>query len=62
MNANQKAAYVMAQAAAAMIEALGMHAENQQCAARGHSMAYPELAFARLIDKYGLHANALSEL
>lgn len=59
MAGNDNAAYVTAQAACAMIEAMGMVAENQQRQHRGESMAYTEHAFNKLIEKYGIHHNAV---
>jgi len=59
MTPEQKAAYVMSQAASALIEAMGMHACNMQRAACGYSMAYDEGAFLSIIDKYGISHNAV---
>ena len=58
MDEVQKAAYVMAQTACALIEAMGMVAENEQRKALGQSMAYTEDAFVDLPNKYGIHNNA----
>ena len=59
MSDEQNAAYVNAQVACAMIEAMGMQAENQQRAHRGESIAYAEDHFNALITKYGIHHNAV---
>lgn len=58
----QKAAYVQAQAVAALIEAMGMAAENMQRSHQGASIAYDEKAFLEIIEKYGLHHNGLMSL
>lgn len=58
MNEEQRAAFLIAQAAAGMIEALGMVATNQERTANGHTIAYDEAAFSAVIDHYGLHHNA----
>lgn len=49
----------MAQAATALIEAMGMHAENEQRKVEGKSMAYTEEAFSLVIRNYGIHHNAV---
>ena len=59
MNENENAAYVMSQAACALIEAMGMHAENMQRQQLGQSMAYSDEAFLKLINRYGIHHNAV---
>lgn len=59
MTEEQKAAYVNAMAAGAMIEALGMVAENQQRVLQGKDLAYAEDAFTKLMLDRGLHHNAL---
>jgi hypothetical protein len=56
MTDEQKAAFINAQAAAALIEAIGMHSDNMQ---------YPEAqphdreSFQKLILEYGIHHNAI---
>lgn len=62
MTNNQKVAYVQAQASAALIEALGMIAENTFRDRQGNSIAYGTEAFDKLILDYGLHHNALMAL
>ncbi len=59
MTPEQQAAYVNSQVACALIEAQGMVAENMQRAALGQSMAYVEDDFAAIINKYGIHHNAV---
>ena len=59
MTPEQKAAYVIAMSAAAMIEAMGMRALNEARADHGYAQAYNEDAFSSLIEKYGLHPDAL---
>lgn len=51
------AAYVNSQVACAMIEAMGMQAENQNRERRGESIAYTEKSFNDLILKYGIGHN-----
>lgn len=62
MTDEQKAAYVQAQAAAALIEAMGMAVENMQRVHRNGFMAYDEKAFQEVIMRYGLHHNAVMSL
>lgn len=57
MNENQKAAYVMAQAARVFALVAGMQAENQQRAAEGCAMAYREEDFHRVVDEHGIGHN-----
>lgn len=57
MTNEQKAAYVMAQAAAANAEVAAMQAANQYREMQGHTIAYDEAAFLSMIDKYQLHHN-----
>lgn len=59
MNEAQQAAYVIAMSACVMAEVAAMQAENQQRAHRGESAAYTETAFTDLIDRYGIHHNAV---
>jgi hypothetical protein len=56
------AAYLNSQVACAMIEAMGMQAENEQRKANGLSMAYVEKDFIALIDRYGLGTNSVISL
>ena len=59
MDRTQAAAYVVSQAAAAVIEALGMHAENQQRLACGCFVAYDQAAFTEVIAARGLDPKAV---
>lgn len=59
MSEEQQAAYIIAQSVCAMIEAMGMQSENTQRLHRGESIAYGEDAFNVVIEKYGIHHNAV---
>lgn len=59
MTPEQEAAYVISQSACAMIAAMGMAAQNQLAAAEGASIPYGEYEFNALIEKYGIHHNAV---
>lgn len=59
MTEEQKAAYVNSQSICALIEAMGMTAENYQRVCRGESVAYIEADFVALIEKHGIHHNAV---
>ncbi len=61
MNEMQQAAYIMAMAACAQVEAIGMAASNAAQLARGGSgpPLYTENDFEALITKYGIHHNAV---
>lgn len=52
-------AYIIAQATAAMIEAMGMQAENAQRLQNGESIAYDAKAFNDLNNNYGLYHNSV---
>lgn len=56
MTPEQNAAYVMAQSACALIEAMGMQADNQQ---HPQDQPYTGQDFAALIERYGIHHNAV---
>lgn len=58
MTPEQTAAFLNSQVACAMIEAMGMQAENQQRAVLGYSMAYTAEDFAAIADRYGIDCNA----
>ena len=62
MTEDQKVAYVQAQTVCAMAEIMGMQAENMQRAVLGDSMAYDADAFFSVIEKYGIHNNAVITL
>ena len=51
MTTEERAAFLIAQAAILNAEIAGMVAENMQREACGHSMAYGEEAFQQVIDK-----------
>lgn len=51
--------YLGAMTTCAAIEAAGMEAENMQRHALGQSMAYVHADFMAVIDKYGIHHNAI---
>lgn len=59
MDKPEAVAYVQAMTACALIEAKGMEAENQHRLACGNSVAYGKEAFDALIEKYGIHHNAV---
>lgn len=59
MTPEQQAAYINAQAVAASAELEAMKAANWMREMQGHTIAYGEEAFLALIDKYGLHHNAV---
>lgn len=62
MTPEQKAAYVNAMAVVALVEALGMVAENQNAALRKEAPRYLGYEFEALIDKHALHHNSLITL
>jgi hypothetical protein len=59
MDANQRVSYQNSQNTAAMIEAMGMQAENSQRLSQGEAIAYNDNAFLDLIEKYGLGSNTV---
>lgn len=62
MTPEQRAAYVFAQSVCAMAEIEGMKASNTERESKGYTIAYDEDAFVRVIEKYGIHANATLNL
>jgi hypothetical protein len=58
MNEEQRAAFLISQSVCAMIEAMGMQAENMQREREEYLMAFGSLSFNSLIEKYGLGHNA----
>ena len=54
-----KITFTNSQIACAMIEAMGMTAENEQRKHLGQSMAYTEEHFIKLIDRYSLGHNSV---
>ena len=58
MTAEERAAFIISQSVVAMIEAMGMVAENDVRKHRGEAMAYDEYSFQQLIERSGIHHNA----
>lgn len=56
---NKKAAYIISQAACALIELEAMKAANSERQQRGESDAYGEKAFMELQNKYVISHNAV---
>ena len=52
----ERAAYIISQSICALIEAMGMMAENQWREQRGESTAYGDEAFSGLLDRYELRS------
>lgn len=59
MTPEQGAAYVFAQSVAALAEIEAMKAANAHREMQGYSQAYDEGSFFAVIEKYGLHHNAI---
>ena len=59
MNENQQASYVFSEAISAMIEAMGMQAENQKRAIEGQSPAYTMKEFTKLQEQYCIGHNSV---
>lgn len=59
MNKNQAAAYINSQTACANIEAIAMQQANFQALAEGKEVLYKPKDFTDLIEKYGIHHNAV---
>lgn len=55
----QKMVYVIGMAVGGLIEAMGMQAENQDRLSKGHTIAYDDKAFQKVVDERGLHHNTL---
>ena len=55
----QKMVYVIGMAVGGLIEAMGMHAENQDRLSHGLSIAYTDEAFDKVRLDNGLHHNSL---
>lgn len=62
MHQEEKPAYIMAMVACALAEIAGMQATNQSCALSGQHPTYTRGDFADVIDRHGLHHNAVLEL
>jgi hypothetical protein len=61
-NTLKQHAYAVTIAVQTLVEAMGMHAENQQRIRRCESLAYGEKAFIDLINKNGCHHNGVLSL
>jgi len=61
MTEERQLAFALCNAAAALVEAMGMHAENQNRLSNGHTIAYGEEAFNKLAESRGLYHNQLVE-
>ena len=59
MTPEQAAAYVYAQAVAAQAEIFAMRSHDEWELARGGNGIYTEASYQQVIEKYGLHHNAL---
>jgi len=57
MSEEQRIAYLNAMVATAMIEAIGMQAENMQRKVVGSSMAYTMDDFVKITERMGIHHN-----
>lgn len=62
MTKEQKAAYVFAQATAALAELESMKAANWMREMQGKTIAYGEEEFLALVEKHGIHHNAMCSL
>lgn len=61
MTDEQKAAYIQSQSACALIEMHAMAAENSEREQQGLAQAYDGEAFMEVIERYGIHHNAVME-
>ncbi len=59
MTPEQLASFVFANSVAAFAEIQGMVAENTFREQKGQTIAYDEEAFLAVIEKYGIHHNAV---
>jgi len=59
MNKEQSAAFLISQSVAAMIEAMGMHAENQFDQTVNRNPSYTTMDFRKIIEERGLGHNDL---
>lgn len=62
MHQEEKPAYIMAMAVCAMAEIAGMQAENQSRAQSGLPLIYGKAAFDDVIERHGIHHNAVLTL
>ena len=60
MTVAENCVYIQSQVACALIECAAMQAANEYRKHRGESPAYSEEAFSELINKYGIHHNAVT--
>jgi hypothetical protein len=58
MTAEQKAAYIIAQAACMLATLEAMKVENANCESQGRPQAYNSLSFSALSETFGIHHNA----
>lgn len=61
VTAEQKAAFVIAQAVSAFAAIAGMQAKNAERASHGLAQAWPESCFSEVPALYGLEADTLSK-
>ena len=59
MSEMDRAAYVMSQSAAAVIEALGMFAEDARAESAGHPRRFRQRDYQLLIERYGIQHSAV---
>lgn len=59
MSPEENAAYIFSQVSCALIEAMGMEAENKQRELTGYSPAFVYDDFKRLIEEKGIYHNAV---
>lgn len=57
MTPEEKAAYIVSQSVATMVEAMGMQAENQYRLSCGDQLAYDEGSFQNLLSRSGISHN-----
>ena len=56
---NEHAAYLQVQAAGAMIEAMGMVAQNEICMRKDGTVPFSRADFMQVIEKYGIYNAAM---
>ena len=59
MDKEQRLTYINAMIVCAQIECAGMVADNENSKVIGHSMVHNKEDFDRVINKYGIHHNAV---
>ena len=62
MTPEQSASFVFANSVAALAEIQSMVADNTFRQQKGETVAYGEEAFLAVIEKYGIHYNAILEI